>query len=139
MLQSLSSCSHRLRSEYIALRPVGETLRSGGAPASADGEGLALFTRRGIFEAGRPAQTYSTPIFGERIKRMKTKDINTVIEQFDALPLEEKELAAGIIRKAYAEAARDELAKRVKTAVRNQKAGTVRKGGVADLLKDLEP
>jgi phage host-nuclease inhibitor protein Gam len=70
---------------------------------------------------------------------MRTKDINTVIEQFDALPLEEKELAAGIIRKAYAEAARDELVKRVKTAVRNQKAGKVRKGNVSDLLKDLEP
>ena len=68
---------------------------------------------------------------------MRTPDINTVIEQFDALPWEEKELAAGIIRKAYAEAAREILVGRVKTATRNLKAGKVRKGKVADLRKDL--
>lgn len=90
-------------------------------------------------ERTRSRREYTTTIFGASTKRMRTKDINTVIEQFDALPLEEKELAAGIIRKAYAEAARDELAKRVKTAVRNEKAGKVRKGNVSDLLKDLEP
>ena len=67
---------------------------------------------------------------------MKTPDINTVIEQFDALPWEEKELAANIIRKAYAEAARETLVGRVKTATRNLKAGKVRKGKVADLRKD---
>ena len=69
---------------------------------------------------------------------MKTPDINIVIEQFDALPREEKELAAAIIRKAYAEAARETLVGRVKAAARNLKAGKVRKGKVADLRKDLE-
>ncbi|MBK9147438.1 MAG: hypothetical protein IPM12_06420 [Flavobacteriales bacterium] len=68
---------------------------------------------------------------------MKTNDVNHVIEQFDALPMEEKELAAGIIRKAYAEAARDALVARAKTAVKNAKAGKVRKGKLADLRKDL--
>lgn len=69
---------------------------------------------------------------------MKVRDINSVIEQFDALPWEEKEVAAGIIRKAYAEAARDALVVRVKVAERNRKAKKVRKGKVSDLRKDLE-
>lgn len=69
---------------------------------------------------------------------MRIKDINAVIEQFDALPLEEKEYTAGLIRKAYAEAARKALVQRTKQAVRNQKAGKVKKGGVADLRKDLD-
>lgn len=68
---------------------------------------------------------------------MRTKDVNQVIEQFDALPIEEKELAAGIIRKAYAEAARETLIERAKAAARNAKAGKVRKGKLADLRKDL--
>jgi len=68
---------------------------------------------------------------------MKTPDANSVIEQFDALPWDEKELAAGIIRRAFAEAAREALVSRVKTATRNLKAGKVRKGKLADLRKDL--
>jgi hypothetical protein len=71
-------------------------------------------------------------------RRMKTPDINTVIAQFDALPMEEKEVAAGIIRKAYAEAAREALLRRAKVAARNQRSGKVRKGSVAQLRKDLE-
>lgn len=69
---------------------------------------------------------------------MRTPDINSVIEQFDALPWEEKEVAAEIIRKAYAEAARDTLAARAKLAIRNLKAGKVKTGGAKDLRKDLE-
>ena len=69
---------------------------------------------------------------------MRTPDVKTVIEQFDTLPLEEKEYAAGIIRKAYAEAARGTLSSRAKVATRNVKAGKVRKGKLADLRKDLE-
>jgi hypothetical protein len=69
---------------------------------------------------------------------MRTPDINTVIEQFDSLPLEDKELAAEIIRKAYAEAAREALAARAKQAMRNLKAGKVKKGNLKDLRKDLE-
>ncbi len=68
---------------------------------------------------------------------MRIKDINAVIEQFEALPLEEKEYTAGLIRKAYAEAARKALVKRVQQAMRNAKAGKVKKGSVADLRKDL--
>lgn len=70
--------------------------------------------------------------------RMKTPDVNAVIEQFDALPLEEKEIAADIIRKAYAEAARGALVQRAQKAVSNMKAKKVKKGGLKDLLNDLE-
>ena len=70
---------------------------------------------------------------------MKTNDVNHVIEQFDALPMEEKELAAGIIRKAYAEAAREALAERAKTAVRNLKMGKVRKGKLCLLYTSPSP
>ena len=69
---------------------------------------------------------------------MKTPDMKALIEQFDALPLEEKEYTAGVIRKAYAEAAREALVLRVKTATLNLKARKVRKGKVTDLRKDLE-
>lgn len=69
---------------------------------------------------------------------MKTPDINTVIAQFDALPMEEKELAAAIIRKAYAEAAREALLRRAKSAARNLRSGKVSKGSVVQLRKDLE-
>jgi hypothetical protein len=69
---------------------------------------------------------------------MRVKDINAVIEQFDALPMEEKEYTAGLIRKAYAEAARNALAQRAKQASRNSKVGKTKKGGIADLRKDLE-
>ncbi|MBL7965168.1 MAG: hypothetical protein JNM31_15140 [Flavobacteriales bacterium] len=69
---------------------------------------------------------------------MRITDINSIIEGFDALPLEEKEYAAGLIRKAYAEAAREAMAARAKTASRNLRSRKVKKGGVKDLLKDLE-
>jgi len=69
---------------------------------------------------------------------MHVKDINAVIEQFEALPLEDKEYTAGLIRKAYAEAARKALAQRAKQATKSAKAGKVKKGSVADLRKDLE-
>jgi hypothetical protein len=48
-------------------------------------------------------------------------------------------VVAGIIRKAYAEAAREALAARVKVAKRNLKVGKVRKGGAAELRKDVDP
>jgi len=46
-------------------------------------------------------------------------------------------VAAEIIRKAYAEAAREVLAARARQAARNLKAGKVKKGGIKELRKDL--
>lgn len=69
---------------------------------------------------------------------MRVKDINSVIERFEALPLEEKEYTIALMQKAYAEAARKALAQRAKQAARNAKSGKTKKGGAADLRKDLE-
>ncbi len=69
---------------------------------------------------------------------MRTTSINTVIEKFNSLLFEEKEFAVDIINKAYAEAAREAILKRSKTATENSKKGKVKKGNVSDLYKDLE-
>ncbi|MEP7171129.1 MAG: hypothetical protein ABI855_17305 [Bacteroidota bacterium] len=69
---------------------------------------------------------------------MKTTSINTVIEKFNSLLFEEKEFAVEIIKKAYAEAAREAILKRAAKATQNFKKGKGKKGGVKDLYKDLE-
>lgn len=68
---------------------------------------------------------------------MRIKDVNAVIEQFEALPLEEKEYTAALIRKAHAEAARHAIAQRTKQALRNLRAGKARNGSINALRKDL--
>ncbi len=69
---------------------------------------------------------------------MKADDINKIIENFNSLQLDEKEFAAEIIRKAYAEAAREGISANAKKAVKNLKKGKVKKGNLKDLFKDLE-
>ncbi len=69
---------------------------------------------------------------------MKTTHINTVIENFNALLLEEKEFAVDIIKKVYAEAAREAIFSRANKATENHKKGKVKKGNLSDLYKDLE-
>ncbi len=69
---------------------------------------------------------------------MKNTTINTVIENFNSLLLEEKEFAVDIIRKVYSEAARDAISARARKAVENLKKGKVKRGNINDLYKDLE-
>ncbi len=69
---------------------------------------------------------------------MKTASVNTVIEKFNALLLEEKEFAVEIINKVYAEAAREALLKKSQKASDNYKKGKVKKGKLSDLYNDLE-
>jgi len=69
---------------------------------------------------------------------MKTVSLNTVVENFDSLLLEEKELAVDIINKVYAEAKRDSLHLRSEQSSKNMKKGKVKKGTLSDLYKDLE-
>lgn len=64
--------------------------------------------------------------------------INTVIDKFNSLILEEKEFAIDIIKKMFSEASRDAISKRVHKAEVNFKAGKVKSGTVADLYNDLE-
>ncbi len=69
---------------------------------------------------------------------MKAANINTVIENFNSLLLDEKEYAVEIIKKVYAEAAREALLSKANKASQNLKKGKVKKGNLKDLYKDLE-
>ncbi len=64
--------------------------------------------------------------------------LSNLIENFSQLPLDDKEYAIDIIKKQLIEAKRDAIAKRAKDAMSNLKKGTVKKGTVKELLKDLE-
>ncbi|OGW40729.1 MAG: hypothetical protein A2Y97_07570 [Nitrospirae bacterium RBG_13_39_12] len=61
-----------------------------------------------------------------------------MIEEFNLLPLDDKEFAAEIIKKQLIEAKRDAIAKRVKEVQANLKKGIVKRGTVKELYKDLE-
>ena len=69
---------------------------------------------------------------------MSILSLSNLIENFNQLPLGDKEYALDIIKKQLIEAKRDAIAKRAKEAVSNLKRGTVKKGTVKELLKDLE-
>lgn len=70
--------------------------------------------------------------------KMKTADINKLIEDFNSLHLEEKEFAVEIIRRAYAEAAREGILANARRATKNLKKGNVKRGNLKDLYNDLE-
>ena len=69
---------------------------------------------------------------------MGTSALNRVIADFELLPIDDKEYAFSIIMKQLIEAKREAIAKRAKEAMANLKKGTVQKGTIKDLLKDLE-
>jgi hypothetical protein len=64
--------------------------------------------------------------------------LGKLIEEFNLLPLDEKEYAVDIIEKQLIEAKRGALAKRAKRATANLKKGAVKRGTLKDLYKDLE-
>jgi len=64
--------------------------------------------------------------------------INKFIEDFIVLPLEEKEYLIEIMQKQFIEEKRDNIAKRSVECMENFKKGSVKKGSVEDLYKDLE-
>jgi ribosomal protein S1 len=69
---------------------------------------------------------------------MSTTALNKLIEEFDHLPMDDKEYAVDVIKKQLAEAKRGAIARRAKEAMANLKKGAIRKGTVQDLHKDLE-
>ena len=69
---------------------------------------------------------------------MSGATITKLIEEFNLLPLDDKEFAAEIIKKQLIEAKRDAIAKRVKEVQVNLKKGIVKRGTVKELYKDLE-
>lgn len=64
--------------------------------------------------------------------------LNKVIDDFRKLPLDEKEYAIDIIEKQMVEAKREAISRRAKKAILNLKRGTVKRGTIKDLYKDLE-
>jgi hypothetical protein len=64
--------------------------------------------------------------------------LNKLIEDFNQLPLSDKEYAADIIKKQLIEAKREAIAKRAKEAMANLKKGVIKRGTVKEFYKDLE-
>ena len=71
-------------------------------------------------------------------ENMKVATINKIIEDFNHLPLDDKEYAVEVIGKQLIEAKRMAIAKRAKEAMVNMKKGNSRIGDVKELYKDLE-
>lgn len=64
--------------------------------------------------------------------------LNEVLNEFNRLPLGEKEYVVEVMERQLIEAKREAIAKRAKKAMTNLRKGTVRKGTIKELYKDLE-
>ena len=69
---------------------------------------------------------------------MNGTTLNKIIEDFNHLPLDDKEYAVEVIRKQLIEAKRAVIAKRAKEAMANLRKGNSRIGDIKELYKDLE-
>jgi hypothetical protein len=73
-----------------------------------------------------------------RFRTMNGATLNKIIEEFNHLPLDDKEYAVEVIGKQLIEAKRVAIAKRAKEAMVNFRKGNSRIGEVKELYKDLE-
>lgn len=64
--------------------------------------------------------------------------LNDVLKDFSLLPLADKEYVVEIMEKQLIEAKRDDIAQRAKMAMKSLKKGTIKKGTIKDLYKDIE-
>lgn len=69
---------------------------------------------------------------------MSSATLDRLIDDFKQLTLDDKEYAIDIIKKQLIEAKRDAVAKRAKEASANLKKGSVKRGTVKELYRDLE-
>lgn len=69
---------------------------------------------------------------------MNAATLNKIIEEFNHLPLDDKEYAVEVIRKQLIEAKRVAIVKRTKEAMTNLKKGNSKIGDIKELYKDLE-
>ena len=69
---------------------------------------------------------------------MGSTPLNKLFEDFNQLPLSDKEYAADIIKKQLIEAKREAIANRAKEAMANLKKRVIKRGTVKELYKDLE-
>jgi hypothetical protein len=69
---------------------------------------------------------------------MGSTDLKKLIDDFTHLTIEDKESAVVVIKKQLIESRQDAIDKRAKQAQTNLKKGSVKKGGLKELYKDLE-
>jgi len=69
---------------------------------------------------------------------MSIATLDRLIDDFKALPLDDKEYALDVIKKQLTEAKRSAIAKRAKEATSNLKKGAVKSGTVKELYMELE-
>ena len=69
---------------------------------------------------------------------MNVATLNKIIEEFNHLPLDDKEYAVEVIEKQLIEAKRAAIAKRSKEAMVNLRKGNSRIGDIKELYRDLE-
>lgn len=69
---------------------------------------------------------------------MSTATVNSIIEEFSQLPLDDKEYAAEVIKKQLMEAKREAIAKKARSAMAGFKKKTIKCGSMKELYKDLE-
>ena len=69
---------------------------------------------------------------------MGNTGVNRVIEEFERLPLDDKEYVSEILRRQVIESRRERLVARAEEARSNFKKGLVKSGALEELLEDLE-
>lgn len=69
---------------------------------------------------------------------MSSSTINTLIEDFSHLKLDDKEYAVDVIKKQLIDAKREAIAKKAKEATANLRKGIVKRGTLKELYRDLE-
>lgn len=69
---------------------------------------------------------------------MSTVTVNKLIEEFNLLPLDDREYATEVMKKQLIEAKREAIARRAKTAMASFRKKMAKHGTVNELYKDLE-
>jgi hypothetical protein len=69
---------------------------------------------------------------------MENATLDEVLNEFNRLPLGDKEYVVDVMERQLIEAKRQAIAKRARKAMANLRKGAVRKGSVKELYKDLE-
>ena len=69
---------------------------------------------------------------------MGTSTVNSIIEEFIQLPLDDKEYTLEVIKKQMIEAKREAIAKRARSAMASFRKKTIKSGSLKELYKDLE-
>jgi hypothetical protein len=69
---------------------------------------------------------------------MENATLDEVLNEFNRLPLGDKEYVVDVMERQLIEAKREAIAKRARKAMANLRKGAVRKGSIKELYKDLE-